>query len=350
MGAGADVYQRRADLIPNLVETVKGFAAQEKSVLEAVTQARASAGSIKAPPELLNDPAAFKKFQDAQNQLGGALSRLLITVERYPELKSNQNFLALQSQLEGTENRITVERQRFNEAVRDYNTKIKLMPWAVVARVAGFKEKAFFESAPGARSSRGEVLEGGRRVQGRPHAPEPTAAPLLLFAALGGAASASLPIPPPPDHASMTTRCAVRRRAHPPRGQLRARERESSNQVVVAIFRSLQGESLEDYRFASPRPGGWARRGSTTVSSSWSSSRTGRCVSRSATVSSPSSPTRSRARSCARSSRRVSARQDRRRHRAGLDAVDQVIAGTYRRRRRGSARAQGRSPLGSFSS
>src|SRR5216117_1371785 len=131
-------YQRRADLIPNLVETVKGFAAQEKGVLEAVTQARASAGSIKATPELLNDPAAFKKFQDAQNQLGGALSRLLVTVERYPELKSNQNFLALQSQLEGTENRITVERQRFNEAVRDYNLRIKLMPWAVVARLAGF--------------------------------------------------------------------------------------------------------------------------------------------------------------------------------------------------------------------
>src|SRR5712691_12312499 len=87
-----NVYQRRADLIPNLVETVKGFAAQEKGVLEAVTQARASAGSIKATPELLNDPAAFKKFQDAQNQLGGALSRLLVTVERYPELKSNQNF------------------------------------------------------------------------------------------------------------------------------------------------------------------------------------------------------------------------------------------------------------------
>ena len=144
--------KRRADLIPNLVETVKGFAAQEKTVLEEVTRARASAGSIKATPELLNDPAAFKKFQDAQNQLGGALSRLLVTVERYPELKSNQNFLALQSQLEGTENRITVERQRFNEAVRDYNTKIKLMPWAVVARLAGFKEKAFFESAPGSET------------------------------------------------------------------------------------------------------------------------------------------------------------------------------------------------------
>jgi len=148
-----NVYQRRADLVPNLVETVKGFAAQEKSVLEAVTQARASASGIKATPELLNDPAAFKKFQDAQNQLGGALSRLLVTVERYPELKSNQNFLALQSQLEGTENRITVERQRFNEAVREYNTKIKLMPGALMARVMGFKEKAFFESAPGSETA-----------------------------------------------------------------------------------------------------------------------------------------------------------------------------------------------------
>jgi len=146
-------YQRRADLSPNRVETVKGFAAQEKSVLEAVTQARASASGIKATPELLNDPAAFKRFQDAQNQLGGALSRLLVTVERYPELKSNQNFLALQSQLEGTENRITVERQRFNEAVREYNTKIKLMPGALMARVMGFKEKAFFESTPGSETA-----------------------------------------------------------------------------------------------------------------------------------------------------------------------------------------------------
>jgi len=148
-----NVYQRRADLIPNLVETVKGFAAQEKTVLEEVTQARASASGIKATPELLNDPAAFKRFQDAQNQLGGALSRLLVTVERYPELKSNQNFLALQSQLEGTENRITVERQRFNEAVREYNTKIKLMPGALVARLMGFKEKAFFEATPGSESA-----------------------------------------------------------------------------------------------------------------------------------------------------------------------------------------------------
>src|SRR5437016_14621307 len=148
-----NVYQRRADLIPNLVETVKGFAAQEKSVLEAVTQARASAGSIKATPELLNDPAAFKKFQDAQNQLSGALSRLLVTVERYPELKSNQNFLTLQSQLEGTENRITVERQRYNTAVRDYNTRLRTFPASVVAGMMGFKPKAFFEAAPGSETA-----------------------------------------------------------------------------------------------------------------------------------------------------------------------------------------------------
>ena len=144
-----NVYQRRADLIPNLVETVKGFAAQERTVLEEVTKARASVAGIKATPELINDPAAFQKFQQAQAQLGGALSRLLVTVERYPELKSNQNFLALQSQLEGTENRIAVERMRYNEAVRDYNTRLKLFPASVVASFRGFKEKAYFEAAPG---------------------------------------------------------------------------------------------------------------------------------------------------------------------------------------------------------
>src|SRR4029450_4319046 len=104
------VDQRRADWIPNLVETVKGFAAQERTVLEEVTRARASASQMQLSPEMLNDPAALKKFPDAQSALGGSLSRLLVTVERYPELKSNANFLALQSQLEGTENRITVER------------------------------------------------------------------------------------------------------------------------------------------------------------------------------------------------------------------------------------------------
>ena len=144
-----NVYQRRADLIPNLVETVKGFAAQERTVLEEVTQARASVAGIKATPELINDPQAFQKFQQAQAQLGGALSRLLVTVERYPDLKSNQNFLSLQSQLEGTENRIAVERMRYNEAVRDYNTRLKIFPSSLVASFRGFKDKAFFEATPG---------------------------------------------------------------------------------------------------------------------------------------------------------------------------------------------------------
>ena len=143
-------YQRRADLIPNLVETVKGFAAQERGVLEAVTQARARATGIQLTPEALNDPKAMERFQAAQRELGGALSRLLVTVERYPELKSNQNFLALQSQLEGTENRIAVERKRFNDAVRDYNTRLRLFPGSIVARLMGFQPKAFFEAAPDA--------------------------------------------------------------------------------------------------------------------------------------------------------------------------------------------------------
>jgi LemA protein len=143
-----NVYQRRADLIPNLVETVKGFAAQERTVLNEVTQARASATGIRLAPEALNDPQALQKFQAAQNQLSGALSRLLVTVERYPELKSNANFLALQTQLEGTENRITVERQRFNEAVREYNTRIRLFPGSIVAGLVGFRPKAFFEATP----------------------------------------------------------------------------------------------------------------------------------------------------------------------------------------------------------
>jgi LemA protein len=145
-----NVYQRRADLIPNLVETVKGFATQEREVLESVTKARASASSIQLTPEALNDPKALERFQAAQSQLSGALSRLLVTVERYPELKSNQNFLALQSQLEGTENRIAVERRRFNEAVRDYNTKLRMFPGSLVGRLAGFVPKAFFEAAPDA--------------------------------------------------------------------------------------------------------------------------------------------------------------------------------------------------------
>src|SRR3954470_1688710 len=118
-------YQRRADLIPNLVETVRGYARQEREVLEAVTNARARATAIQVTPELVNDPEAFKKFQDAQAQLSGALGRLLAVAERYPDLKSNQNFLTLQAQLEGTENRIAVARRDYIEAVRTYNTELR---------------------------------------------------------------------------------------------------------------------------------------------------------------------------------------------------------------------------------
>ena len=121
-------YQRRADLIPNLVETVKGFAAQESKVLTEVVEARAKATQVQIPPDILTNPEAFQKFQEAQNGLSSALGRLLVVVEAYPELKSNQNFLALQSQLEGTENRIAIARQDFITAVRDYNTELRTIP------------------------------------------------------------------------------------------------------------------------------------------------------------------------------------------------------------------------------
>jgi LemA protein len=126
-------YQRRSDLIPNLVETVKGFATQERTVLDQVVNARAKATSIQISPETINDPEAFKRFQEAQAQLSGALGRLLAVSERYPDLKSNQNFLALQSQLEGTENRIAVARRDYIEAVRQYNTELKTFPGVIWA-------------------------------------------------------------------------------------------------------------------------------------------------------------------------------------------------------------------------
>lgn len=127
-------YQRRADLIPNLVETVKGFAAQEREVLEGVVEARAKATQVQISPDMLTDPDAFKAFQESQAGLSGALSRLLAVVENYPDLKSSQNFLALQAQLEGTENRIAVARRDYIEAVRLYNTSLKTLPsmlWAM---------------------------------------------------------------------------------------------------------------------------------------------------------------------------------------------------------------------------
>jgi LemA protein len=130
-------YQRRADLIPNLVETVKGYAKQEQQVLKEVTEARAKVGQMQLPPDILTNEQAFKQFEQNQAQLTGALSRLMVVVERYPDLKSNQNFLALQSQLEGTENRISIARRDYIQAVQRYNTEIRTFPgrlWAVVYR------------------------------------------------------------------------------------------------------------------------------------------------------------------------------------------------------------------------
>ncbi len=137
-------YQRRADLIPNLVNTVKGYAAQEKSVLLGVTEARAKVGSIQATPELINDPEAFAKFQAAQGELTSALSRLLVVTENYPQLKSDQNFRDLQAQLEGTENRITVARNRYIQAVQAYNVAIRTFPSNLTAMLFGYKVKPSF--------------------------------------------------------------------------------------------------------------------------------------------------------------------------------------------------------------
>jgi len=156
--AWADVqnnYQRRSDLIPNLVATVKGFAAQEKSVLVQVTQARASATQVKVDASTLTNPAAFQQYEQAQNQLSGVLGRLMMIQEKYPDLKSNENFMALQSQLEGTENRIAVARRDYNEAVRVYNTTLRTFPGILWAGTFYHNEKpmALFSANAAAQSA-----------------------------------------------------------------------------------------------------------------------------------------------------------------------------------------------------
>ncbi|MBK8167734.1 MAG: LemA family protein [bacterium] len=150
-----NVYQRRADLIPNLVETVKGYAEHERETLEAVVNARAKATQVTAEltPEAMNDPAAMQKFQAAQGELGSALGRLMVVMEQYPDLKANQGFLDLQAQLEGSENRITVERRRFNELAQGYNTVIRKFPMAMLAGMFGFEKKAYFEATEGAQNA-----------------------------------------------------------------------------------------------------------------------------------------------------------------------------------------------------
>ncbi len=147
-----NVYQRRADLIPNLVNTVKGYAAHESQTLTAVIEARAKATSVTVDPTKLN-AASIQQFQQAQGGLSSALSKLMVVVEKYPELKANENFLNLQAQLEGTENRITVERQKFNQAAQAFNTYIRLFPQSMIASMRNFEKKAYFEAEKGSEKA-----------------------------------------------------------------------------------------------------------------------------------------------------------------------------------------------------
>lgn len=161
-GEVVNQYQRRADLIPNLVETVKGFARQEQEVLIGVTEARAKVGSVQATPEVLNDPQAFQQFQAAQGELSSALSRLMVVVEQYPELKSDANFRDLQAQLEGTENRITVARNRYIESVQEYNGTVRRFPSNLTAKALGYDVKPTFTVDNEAEISRPPQVQFGR--------------------------------------------------------------------------------------------------------------------------------------------------------------------------------------------
>ncbi|MCH5288814.1 MAG: LemA family protein [Treponema sp.] len=156
-GAWAQVqnqYQRRMDLIPNLVSTVKGYAAHEERVLTDVAEARSQAGGVvRIDGALLDDPEQFRKYQQAQDSLGASLQRLLAVTENYPDLRANEQFLALMDSLEGTENRISVERKRFNDAVRDYNTYIRTFPRSLIANMSGFRAKAYFAAAEAAQTA-----------------------------------------------------------------------------------------------------------------------------------------------------------------------------------------------------
>jgi LemA protein len=163
-------YQRRADLVPNLVNTVKGFAAQEKSVLIGVTEARAKVGTIQATPELVNDPQAFQRFEQAQGQLTQALKSLISVTENYPQLKSNQNFQDLQSQLEGTENRIAVARHRYIEAVQSYNTLVRSFPVNLTAMMFKYPAKQNFTVQDEAQIARPPTVDFGSAAPAAPPA------------------------------------------------------------------------------------------------------------------------------------------------------------------------------------
>jgi LemA protein len=169
-------YQRRADLIPNLVNTVKGYAAQEQQVLLGVTEARAKVGTIQATPELVNDPAALAKFQAAQGELTNALSRLIAVTENYPQLKSDQNFRDLQAQLEGTENRITVARNRYIQAVQNYNITVRSFPQNLTASMFGYKPKPNFTVENEAAISKPPSVDFSAPAPAAPPAPAPAPA------------------------------------------------------------------------------------------------------------------------------------------------------------------------------
>jgi LemA protein len=166
-------YQRRADLIPNLVNTVKGYAAQEQKVLIGVTEARAKVGSIQVTPEVLNNPELFQKYQAAQGQLTQALKSLLVVTENYPQLKSDQNFRDLQSQLEGTENRITVARNRYIQAVQSYNVTVRSFPQNLTAKMFGFKVKPNFSVANEQQISTAPTVSFDTSTPGSPPAAPP---------------------------------------------------------------------------------------------------------------------------------------------------------------------------------
>ena len=170
-------YQRRSDLVPNLVNTVKGFAAQEREVLLGVTEARSRVGQIQATPELLNDPAAFQRFQQSQAQLSGALSRLMLVAEAYPQLKSDANFRELQAQLEGTENRITVARNRYIKSVQEYNVTVRSFPTNLTAMVFGMKEKPQFTVENEKEIQKAPKVDFGAPTRDRAASPRPSTPP-----------------------------------------------------------------------------------------------------------------------------------------------------------------------------
>lgn len=190
-------YQRRADLIPNLVETVRGYAAQERTVLREVTEARASATQVQVDASTLTDPARFQQYQQAQDRLTGVLGRLMMIQERYPDLKSNQNFLALQSQLEGTENRIAVARRDYNEAVRDYNTSLRTFPTIIWAKTihGGSKPMQLFQASASAQSAPTVDFGGAQPGAPVPDGAAPGSAPPTSAAPPVGPAPSATPAP-----------------------------------------------------------------------------------------------------------------------------------------------------------